>query len=256
MLEIKEITTDKNRFIHLLLIGDEQQSMIDRYIGQSRLFIGFISGVPSACCAVVDEGDNIMEIKNLAVLPEHRRKGIGRSMLEYAESLYPDKIFQLGTGETPSTLRFYHDCGYSLSHRLPDFFTDNYDHPIVEEGVRLKDMVYLRKSPHDMTGIHKPEDRPADTIVSRIKRWLTTLSYRTGMYVLGACVLFYVVSFAQMLLPISVGAKGTLWVIFFGLAKTAQYSALLILGKAGLASLRKKFRKRRIEEIDPDRENC
>ena len=66
-------------------------------------------------------------------------------MLEYVEALFPEKIFRLGTGETPSTLRFYHNCGYRYSHRIPDFFTDNYDHAIVEEGVLLKDMVYLRK---------------------------------------------------------------------------------------------------------------
>lgn len=84
----------------------------------------------------------------------------------------------------------------------------------------------------------------------RVRSWLASLSFRTGIIVLTACVLFYVISFAQMLLPISVAAKGTLWVIFFGLAKTAQYSALLILGKAGIVSLRKKFLKRRIDGID------
>lgn len=81
----------------------------------------------------------------------------------------------------------------------------------------------------------------------RIKVWLASLSYRTGIAVVIACVVFYVISFAQMLLPISVAAKGTLWIIFFGLAKTAQYSALLILGKAGIESLRKKFKKTKIE---------
>lgn len=86
----------------------------------------------------------------------------------------------------------------------------------------------------------------------RVKTWLASLSYRTGIIVLIACVAFYVVSFAQMLLPIPVAAKGTLWVVFFGLAKTAQYSAILILGKAGIASLRRKFRKQRIEGADQD----
>lgn len=79
----------------------------------------------------------------------------------------------------------------------------------------------------------------------KVKAWLASLSYRTGLYVGAACILCYVISFAQMLLPISVAAKGTLWVIFFGLAKTAQYSALLILGTAGIESLRRKFRKSR-----------
>lgn len=86
--------------------------------------------------------------------------------------------------------------------------------------------------------------------MKRIRVWLSSLSYRAGLYVLAACVLFYVLSFAQMLLPIPLAAKGTLWVIFFGLAKTAQYSALLILGKSGFESLRSKFRKPRIDDAD------
>lgn len=142
---VKEITTDKRQFMNLLLIGDEQESMVERYIDRCRLFIGYISGIPSACCAVTSDDDDIVEIKNLAVIPEHRCKGIGRSMLEHVESLFPGKSFQLGTGETPSTLRFYRNCGYRESHRILDFFTENYDHPIIEEGVRLKDMVYLKK---------------------------------------------------------------------------------------------------------------
>lgn len=79
----------------------------------------------------------------------------------------------------------------------------------------------------------------------RIRKWLSSLSYRTGLVLVGACVAFYVISFAQMLLPLSVAAKGALWVLFFGLAKAAQYSAILILGKAGIDSLRKKLRKAR-----------
>ena len=49
------------------------------------------------------------------------------------------------TGESPLTLPFYEKCGFTVSHRIPDFFTKNYDHPIWEAGVLLKDMVYLRR---------------------------------------------------------------------------------------------------------------
>lgn len=58
-----------------------------------------------------------------------------------------------------------------------------------------------------------------------------------------ACSVCYAISFAQMLLPISVVAKGVLWVVFFGLAKTCQYAAILILGKAGIERLRRAFRR-------------
>ena len=88
---------------------------------------------------------NTVEIKNLAVDAEYRRHGYGRRMLEYVESQHSNKRFILGTGETPSTLRFYKSCGYSYSHRIPNFFTDNYPTPIIEEGVTLRDMIYLKK---------------------------------------------------------------------------------------------------------------
>jgi phosphoglycolate phosphatase len=81
------------------------------------------------------------------------------------------------------------------------------------------------------------------TTLSKIKKWLSTLSFHTGLIVLIICAICYIISFAQMLLPISVTAKGTLWFIFFGLAKTAQYSALLILGKAGIEKIRERFKK-------------
>jgi len=51
----------------------------------------------------------------------------------------------VGTGETPGTLSFYESCGFVRSHRIPDFFTDHYHHSIVEEGITLKDMIYLKK---------------------------------------------------------------------------------------------------------------
>lgn len=86
--------------------------------------------------------------------------------------------------------------------------------------------------------------------IRKIKDWLASLSYRTGIITIIACIIFYVISFAQMLLPISVAAKGVLWVIFFGLAKTAQYSALLILGKAGIESLRKRIHRKRVESTN------
>ena len=100
---------------------------------------------PRAVCVTVKLDPKTVEIKNLAVDAEYRRYGYGRRMLEYVESQHSNKRFILGTGETPSTLRFYKSCGYSYSHRIPNFFTDNYPTPIIEEEVTLRDMIYLKK---------------------------------------------------------------------------------------------------------------
>lgn len=79
--------------------------------------------------------------------------------------------------------------------------------------------------------------------LSAIKRRLQGLSFRTGIIVAGCCLLCYAISFAQMLLPISAAAKAALWAAFFGMAKALQYTALIILGKAGLSRLRTALRR-------------
>ncbi len=88
-------------------------------------------------------------------------------------------------------------------------------------------------------------------IFERVKRWLAGLSFRTGVIVLLMAIPFYIASFAQMLLPISAAWKSGLWIALFGLAKTAQYGGLTILGVEGIKRIkawRKRIRNRRQAE--------
>lgn len=142
---IIEIYNNKKQYLPLLLIGDESESMIDRYLDSGTLCVGLFNGKPIAVCVVVNLDSDTVEIKNLAVDADFRGQGYGRLMLDYVESKHSNKKIVLGTGETPSTVRFYKSCGYSYSHRIPNFFTDNYPDPIIEEGVTLRDMIYLEK---------------------------------------------------------------------------------------------------------------
>ena len=81
--------------------------------------------------------------------------------------------------------------------------------------------------------------------IDKIKKWLRGLSFLTGVIVLLLCIPFYILSFAQMLLPISTAAKGVLWTILFGLAKTCQYGGLTILGVEGYQRLKNWIRRKR-----------
>lgn len=80
-------------------------------------------------------------------------------------------------------------------------------------------------------------------LLQNIKQWLSKLSFRTGVIVLICCIPCYILSFAQMLLPISTSAKGVLWFILFGLAKSFQYGGLTILGVEGVKRLKEKWNK-------------
>ena len=145
-MKIVEIRENKKEYLELLLLADEQESMIDRYLDRGSMYALFEDGV-RAVCVVTDEGGGILELKNLAVRPEYQRKGYGAAMIRFLEERYRGQygILQVGTGDSPLTVPFYEACGFRRSHTVKNFFTEHYDHPIYEAGVLLKDMVYLRK---------------------------------------------------------------------------------------------------------------
>ena len=144
-MKVQRIDADKKRFLPLLLLADEQESMIDRYLDRGELFALHDDGV-AAICVVTQEGERVYEIKNMAVEPARQRKGYGKKLIGFVRAHYADVCDTLlvGTGDSPLTLSFYKACGFVPSHRVKNFFVDNYDHAIVEDGVLLVDMVYLK----------------------------------------------------------------------------------------------------------------
>ena len=106
-MEIKEVKHRKKQYLSLLLLADEQEDMIDRYLERGVMYVLDDGGVKGEC-VVTDEGDGVLELKNLAVEPAFQGHGYGKALVE-------------------------------------NFFTDHYDHPIYEGGVQLVDMVYLQK---------------------------------------------------------------------------------------------------------------
>ena len=145
-MKIREVQENKKAFLDLLLLADEQEDMIDRYLDRGTMFV-LEDGDVRAVCVVTAEEDDLLEIKNLAVASECQKKGYGRTLIRFLEERYRGifRILQVGTGDSPLTVPFYERCGFYRSHVIKDFFTDNYDHPIVEAGVLLRDMVYFRK---------------------------------------------------------------------------------------------------------------
>lgn len=85
---------------------------------------------------------------NIATYREYQGQGYGTGLIEYIVQYYKGlcKVMEVGTGDVPSILAFYERCGFTRSRRVKNFFLDNYDHPIFEEGVQLTDMVYLRRT--------------------------------------------------------------------------------------------------------------
>ena len=145
-MKIIEITANKKEYLDLLLLADEQEDMVDRYLEKGKMYVLDDNGVKCEC-VITDEGNGILEIKNIATAPEYQGKGYAKALIEFLIKQYHRQYsaLQVGTGDSPLTIPFYEKCGFVRSHIIPNFFTDNYDHPIFECGVQLVDMVYLKR---------------------------------------------------------------------------------------------------------------
>jgi ribosomal protein S18 acetylase RimI-like enzyme len=147
-MKIREITENKKRYLNLLLLADEQEDMIDRYLERGRMYVLVDGGEVRAECVVTDEGNNVLEIKNIATEISHQRKGYGKALIDFIIKEFSGsyKILRVGTGDSPLTMPFYEKCGFKRAFSVKNFFTDNYDHPIYECGVQLVDMIYLERA--------------------------------------------------------------------------------------------------------------
>ena len=162
-MRIEPVHRNRERYRDLLLLADEQWDMVELYLHRGEMFAAYAEDEPRTkadsalvperalgCMIVTSEGVDerglrIAEVKSLAVDPVHQRSGIGRALLEFAaqHAACEYDVLRVGTGDSPLTVPFYEACGFARSHVLPNFFIENYDHPIVEAGVQLKEMVIL-----------------------------------------------------------------------------------------------------------------
>ncbi|MBS4061943.1 MAG: GNAT family N-acetyltransferase [Bacteroidetes bacterium] len=145
-MKIERITENKKQFLDLLLLADEQENMIDKYLPGGDLFALYDDDLKSVC-VVVSVNSETCELKNIATYGKYQGKGYGSALIDFISDFYKNdyKTMLVGTGETPAILSFYEGCGFEISHRVKNFFTDNYDHPMFEGDIQLVDMIYLKK---------------------------------------------------------------------------------------------------------------
>lgn len=147
MVRIEKIIDNKKQFLDLLLLADEQEDMIDRYLPGGDMFALYDDNLKSVCVVVPIDNDTC-ELKNIATYEKYQGKGYGRALINYIFDFYKAdfKTMLVGTGETPTIISFYESCGFERSYRVKDFFTENYNHPMFDGEIQLVDMIYLKKT--------------------------------------------------------------------------------------------------------------
>ena len=113
-------------------------------------FVAYDGDKPVGMVRIIGDGGMSFYIKDYAVIPEYQSKGVGKALMQFLEdyirnSMPEDWAVSLELISSKEAVAFYEKFGFVRSHKIPNFFTDNYDHLIYEGGVQLIDMVYLQR---------------------------------------------------------------------------------------------------------------
>jgi GNAT superfamily N-acetyltransferase len=92
-------------------------SYIDREKEKEDIFIGaFEDHLIRGCCILTKRNDEIIHLRQMAVLPGLQGKGIGTAIIHFAERIARDRNFKiLMMHARDQVIGFYEKCGYVIS---------------------------------------------------------------------------------------------------------------------------------------------
>ena len=96
-MRIELITKNKRDYMDLLLLADEQENMIDKYLDRGDMFALFDEELKSIC-VVTHEDDGIYELKNIATYEKYHGQGCGSKLKAYLFEYYKDKCKTMYVG--------------------------------------------------------------------------------------------------------------------------------------------------------------
>ena len=145
-LNLRERLSDEPIPYRLLLMADESVDVINKYIHECEIYLVSNGDNSIGVCAIREIDTSTIEIKNLAIIKTYRNFGVGSWCIRKIEEIYSDKDVLVGTGDASlSALRFYRKNGFKRHAIRKDFFLNTYEHPIIENGIQLKDQIVMKK---------------------------------------------------------------------------------------------------------------
>ena len=149
VLSIRRLEPGEIPPYHLLMLADPSREMIDKNIQSGLVYLAFIKDQLVGTFILQKNNPEVFEIMNIAVKEAFRGQGFGKQLLEAAETevkLLGGNIIELGTGNSSiQQLAFYQKAGFRITGIRQNYFLDNYEDPIEENGIRCLDMIRLSK---------------------------------------------------------------------------------------------------------------
>ena len=133
----------------LLLLADPSKKMVDSYLPAGTVYVAEQGGVIVGEYVLLPIGEKAVEVKNIAVDEKLQGKGIGKLLLSHASHTAKSKGFRtitIGTANySVGQIYLYQQQGFEITGVRINYFTDNYEEPVYENGERCIDQIVLTK---------------------------------------------------------------------------------------------------------------
>lgn len=146
--EINAFKTATQDHYRLLLDADPSREAISRYLEHSFCFEARRGDTLLGVLVLLPIRPETVEIANIAVAERYQNQGLGKELLKFAVKWageHGHKVIEVGTGSTSfAQLYLYQKFGFRVIGVEQDFFLKHYNEPIIENKIRLRDMLRLR----------------------------------------------------------------------------------------------------------------
>lgn len=131
----------------LLLMADPSEKLVLEYLKDGICRVGEIDGKVIAVYVLIKEREGVAELINVAVDESLQGYGLGKFMVLHAVNEAKAQGFkeiEVGTGNSSlMQMALYQKCGFRMDSVRKNFFIDNYDEEIFENGMQCMDMIRL-----------------------------------------------------------------------------------------------------------------
>ncbi|MHC5202382.1 GNAT family N-acetyltransferase [Myroides sp. LJL119] len=132
----------------LLLLADQSKEAIDKYLTLCDVYLANIQGKDVGVCCVRMHNQYQVEIMNIAVDTQFQGREIGRELIQYVKKIArANKIRQILVGTNDNgdkQIKFYRKNGFVDFYTRVNYFKENYNELIWENGKYLDHMLVLR----------------------------------------------------------------------------------------------------------------
>ncbi|WP_313638184.1 GNAT family N-acetyltransferase [Paenibacillus sp.] len=144
---IRKLNAEEQPPLQLLLLADPSPSLVEAYLKRGQCYVAEVENCIIGVYVLLQTRPETVELVNIAVDENQQSKGIGKRLVYHAienARLLGAKTIEVGTGNSSvGQLALYQKCGFRITGIDRDFFIRHYSEEIVENGIKVVDMIRL-----------------------------------------------------------------------------------------------------------------